>query len=300
MKTLTTIWRGRSLLVVFAAICAIALLMSIWRLTATQAVAPAQVKGKEAFNTRIKNGLGREVRFATSFATRDQINGSVDSVAVFIASRSGLGMSDGTKLRLADMEQTALKVPGNRLTIERLSDALTSTLMERLGSITDKEAAAASAMLEAGHPGHIFLRAHGEGYYTSKQFLEEVKTLGSLAQKGDKSVRDSIYATLLGMVKDRVATFSEAVPLQFGSATKSGLTPLQALIVTYSLAADDYLTDSQDELTAAVRAIEKETRSNTPGTAYGVRGRLFSTPVNLFFNQQTVSGLLDRFAKGGK
>jgi hypothetical protein len=299
MKKPTAFWQARSVLVVFTVVCAVALGVSVWHSTPTRAGSPLPDKSKPDFHARIRNGLGHEVQFATASASAEQVNGAVGSVASFIAGRSGLVMSDATRLRLAEMEQSSLKAQGHRITVEQLSDAIADALVQRLASVTDQEAAFAARTLETGHPGQIFLRANGEGYYKNQQFLDEVKSLRFLAQKNGNAARKNIYAVLLKMVKERVAVFSEAVPDQFGGTMNNGVTPLQAVLVTYSLAADDYLADSRDELQAAVRASEKQSRGSAQKTAYGVRGRFFSTPLNLIFNQEMVSGLLDSLAKGG-
>jgi len=94
------------------------------------------------------------------------------------------------------------------------------------------------------------------------------------------------------------------MPEQFGNPPGLGLSPLQAVLVAYSVAADDHLDFSQRELEKIVKSpasIKGGPKGRIPqnGRAYGPFGRLFSTPVNLLFNKKTVGGLLDRLEKGG-
>src|SRR4051812_38959844 len=114
MKALTAFCQPRSLVAVLSIGCLIVLGVSIWNSTATQAGSPIQEKNKQNFQARLRNGLGREVQFAKSSASLQQVNESVDSVAGFIASRSGLAMSDATRQRLTDMEHSALNKGGKR------------------------------------------------------------------------------------------------------------------------------------------------------------------------------------------
>ena len=89
--------------------------------------------------------------------------------------------------------------------------------------------------------------------------------------------------------------------------TAAGFTPLQAFLFAYSLVSDDGLDYGQANLRKSMQAKQKywakELGQPFPSPAdfhaYGVNGYLFSSPLNLFFDEQNVNRLLDRIEKAG-
>jgi hypothetical protein len=119
-------------------------------------------------------------------------------------------------------------------------------------------------------------------------------------------------------VRGKAQSLAEAVPEQFGnlwdavggresSAADAGFTPLQAFLFAYSLVSDDRLDYGQVNLRKSMEAKQKyrakELGQPFPSPdghhAYGVNGYLFSSPLNLFFDDQNVNRLVDRIEKGG-
>jgi hypothetical protein len=118
-------------------------------------------------------------------------------------------------------------------------------------------------------------------------------------------------------VRGKVQNLAEAVPEQFGNlwdvandresaAADAGFTPLQAFLVAYSMVSNDPMDYSQAHLSKWMnmnRDASAKSFGHFPSPeghrAYGVNGYLFSTPLDLFFDEQTVNRLLDRVEKGG-
>lgn len=99
-------------------------------------------------------------------------------------------------------------------------------------------------------------------------------------------------------VTRRVTSLSDAIPENFGPA---GLTPIQAVLITYSVASDDPLMDSAINLHKRMRAIQlgftritgQAYASPDGHFAYGPNGYVFSTPIDLVLDDQTVNLLLN-------
>ena len=150
-------------------------------------------------------------------------------------------------------------------------------------------------------------------------------TLGWLKEARDKlnsPARDAFAALCLQTAQRQVRLLSksmaEAVPEQYGNlwdvaadtesaANDAGFTPLQAFLAAYSLVSDDRLDYSQANLRRHMELSQQDwTRrlgrpypSPEGRRAYGVNGYVFSSPLDIFFDEQTVNRLLDRVEKGG-
>jgi hypothetical protein len=108
-------------------------------------------------------------------------------------------------------------------------------------------------------------------------------------------------------VKKRLDDLSEALPEQLGNSEVDGVTPTQAVIIAYSIAADDPLSDSQSDIKEMkaeqnmalkrTRAAEKAQKQDS-GRPYGPNGFAFSTPAHLVMNKKTVDKLISR-TEGG-
>jgi hypothetical protein len=108
-------------------------------------------------------------------------------------------------------------------------------------------------------------------------------------------------------VKDRAVKLSAALPEQFGQAGTQGVTPTQALLIAYSVAADDPLTDSrgdieqtivQKRIEARMTREQKKAQKNQSGRPYGARGTVHPSAPHLFL-KDGVDKLLNR-SEGGK
>lgn len=254
---------------------------------------------KKDFHARIKKGVGTEVRFADSKSNSSHVRDSVESVDAFIKGRAGLGMSEETKAKLEGLETASLK-SGGRISTDALGAALADTITERVKKLTDAEIDAAAGKLNGSGERQVALRANGSHRINRDEFGPEAKKFRDQLASGDAAAAEAVRAVVTDEVEGRVATLGEAVPEQFGAAASEGLTPTQAVVVTYSVLTDDDLAGSTAELKQkAEKTPNKKAKKDKPVVAYGPEGRLFSTPAHVFFNRESVGGFLDRLEKGG-
>ena len=304
-------WFRRSRLVTGALfiICATLFGLGIWPLKVIQiGQAGQQSDAKREFQAKelkdqMRRGLGRQVRFASNGDSPERVSQSVWQVDKFIHERSGLKMSQETRERLVAMEGRALKGEGHRIGIEELTDALTETAVERMATLTDQEIEE-SRNTFLGDGQIIHTRASGGSILEPERFVEQVKAFRDEAQRKDKLLRTGARGIIAEEVRSRVALLGETLPDDFGRASTAGVTPLQAVVLTYSVASDDQLNGSQGELQETVGRINEakgraSVKSPAAERAYGVKGRVFASPLNLLFNAKTFNRFLDRIDKGG-
>jgi hypothetical protein len=254
-------------------------------------------------NDQIRRGLGRQVRFASPRDSSEKVSESVWQVSNFIYERSGLMMSAQTRERLIDMESRALGKEDHRVGLDALSDALTETALERMSTLTDQEIENARTTF-LGDGQTITTRASGGSLLAPETFVANVRALREEALRKDPVLRNGVRNFIGAEVASRAALLGAALSEDFGRASASGMTPLQAVVFTYSVASDDQLNGSRGELQEAISRINQaKGRENpkTPSTerAYGVNGRLFATPLNILFNPGTFNSFLDRIERGG-
>ena len=109
-------------------------------------------------------------------------------------------------------------------------------------------------------------------------------------------------------VNDRVVSLGAALPEQFGQAGEQGVTPTQALLIAYSVATEDPLTDSRSDITQMMvrkRIDDRQTREqkkaqrDVSGRPYGSHGLIQPSAAHLFF-KPAVEKLLNRNEGGMK
>lgn len=325
MKYFTLRRRASYAFIALGLLCAVVIAAGVWRSSAFKEDEKAAAKRR--LNARIRDGVGREVKLARD-GSPAQIRAAVDSVTKFIERRSGVVISEATKDRLAALEESVQSGGGRRLTVAAFSTALSATVLERLSSLTDEDIAHVDDTLRGFNAPDLpknYSRAFQlpQGYVSIG--IPPEKTMARL-----KAVRDQLNTsagepfagvfaqTVQYHVRGKAHNLADAVPEQFGNlwdvandresdAADAGFTPLQAFLVTYSLLSNDPLDYSQDNLVRKMN-IRRESRTEDPGhpfpspdghRAYGVNGYLFSSPLDLMFDEQTVNRLLDRVEKGG-
>ncbi|MDQ1557865.1 MAG: hypothetical protein QOD32_925 [Pyrinomonadaceae bacterium] len=298
-----------------------ALTVTAWRSSALKD--SDKVASKRQFHARVREGVGREVVLPASGSSFGQVHASVNSVANFIERRSGVQVSGATKNRLAAMEESALNGAQRRFTVSELSDAIAGITLDRLATLSDQDISRVDDRLRGFNAPHL-----------PKNFSRDFKLPGGIVFIGTppdktearlRAVRDQLATpsgdVFRGMtrkfVKERVQNraqyLSEAIPEKFGnmwdtindeerSTANGGITPLQAVLITYSLASDDYLSDNEAALEKRMRDAQKSLAKLTgqpyPSPdghrAYGVNGYIFSSPLDIILDEQLVNRLLDR------
>jgi hypothetical protein len=280
----------------------------IWRGSGLPAEASSNSKDKQNLQERLRKGVGSEVRFASAYASPDQVDAAVKSADDFIYWRSGMKMSDKTRKDLAKAESDVLKGKAKRITLGELTDSLTQVAVERLATLTDQEIQAA-AEASSGEHDEILPRANGKWGALNKQELIQQAQIGrELGRRGDSELRAALRSMIEEEVNDRAVGLSASLPEHFGRASAQGVTPTQALLIGYSVAADDPLTDSRSDIAQALvqkRMDARQTREqkkaekDVSGRPFGPRGLVHPSAAPLFFNRAVVDKLLN-LSEGGK
>ncbi|HJR06331.1 MAG TPA: hypothetical protein VJ842_03650 [Pyrinomonadaceae bacterium] len=278
---------------------------AVWH--ASKIPAKASSEDKQEMQKRLRKGVGSEVRFASAAANPQQIDEAVRSADEFIFWRSGLKMSDETKKRLAKAESDVLKGKTKHITLDELTDNLTTAVVDRVATLTDEEIQQA-ADVSADEHGDIRSRADGRwGVLTRKELIEQAKSGREWSQRGDSALRAGLRTMIEEEVSDRAVKLSAALPEQFGQAGAQGVTPTQALLIAYSVAADDPLADSRGDIEQQVvqkRMEARQTREQkkaqkyVSGRPYGPRGWAHPSAPYIFF-RAGIEKLLSR-SEGGK
>lgn len=306
--------------------CAVVVSAAVWRSSAFKDSDKAVMK--QQFHARLRDGVGREVRLPASGSSPAEIRAATNSMASFIARRSGVNLTESTQERLAALEQKVEIGDERRLSVGELSGVINATVLERLSTFSDQDLAHIDDTLRGFNapdfpqnidrdfklPGGIVFLG------TSRE-----KTIGRLRTVRDQlsTPAGEVFSGMArGVIRGRVQSLaqhlSEAVPEQFGNmwdvandrentTAAGGITPLQAVLVAYALASDDYLSDSQDSLRSRMKAHQKSLTKASgrqyPAPeghyAYGVNGYIFSSPLDLVFDERTVNRLLDHIEERG-
>jgi hypothetical protein len=272
-------------------------------------------ESKQAFHKRLRNGVGREVRLTKTGDGPDNVQAAVNSLARFIHIRSGIRLGRQTKAKLTDLEKRTLSGEYRLITVDELSDAISRTATERIANLSDEEINYAAECLRGFNApdlpesfrrarNKVRLRASKVDELTPDQFVEQVKALRRADEASRSIFKGATKNIIAGQIKGRKQYLGEALPEQFGT-TNGGITPLQALLITYSVASDDLLTDSEEDLHKRMRSLQEgitrlkgEPFPSPEGhSAYGPNGYVFSTPLDLALDEQTLSLLLDHIAE---
>jgi hypothetical protein len=306
MQLLKGLQRRRSMAIALAAAFVVAGAAALWHASGRPAEASPKAD-KQNSHARLRRGVGGEVRFASAASRPEQIDEAVASADEFIYRRSGLRMSDETKKRLAKAESDALKGKTKHITLGELTDNLTTAVVERLATMTDEEIEHA-AESSSDESGEIRSRADGKwGVLSKEELIQQAKSGREWSRQGDSALRAALRPMIEGEVNARAATLGEALPEQFGRSGAQGVTPTQALIIAYSVAADDPLTDSQGDIEqtvvqkrmdARMTREQKKAQKNVSGRPYGPRGWAHPSAPQLFL-KAGVEKLLNH-SEGGK
>lgn len=314
MKYIPFFGRARFAALVLALLCAGSIGVSTRRTKAIQT--DAYTQSKEIFKAAVRDGIGTEVEFAGPGDDAKNVRASIESATQFMRKRAGVDLRGQAKTRLAEMEASTLAGTTRRITPDELSEIIATTAIERISGASDEEIDRAAETLrgfdapdlpESFRRGrdHVRLRSSVVSNMTPEQFIAQVKAIRSADLVIKYAVLKPIATnSAASEVNSRIRNLSDAVPEQFGAAS-SGLTPLQAVIITYSVVSEDRLAYSVGNLQNRIESL-REAISKTIGQpyattaghlAYGPNGYLVSTPLDIVFDERTVNLLLDHIAE---
>ena len=267
--------------------------------------AKASSEDKQHLQNQLRKGVGSEVKFASR---PEQVDEAVASVADFIRFRSGLKLSDEMKKKLAKAESDVLKGKSPYITASELTDDMTTAVVDRLATLTDQEIDEATDA-SVGANGEIRSRADGKwGVMSKRDLVQQAKAGREWSRQGDPGLKIGLHSMIEGEVSDRVNTLSTLLPEQFRNANSQGVTPTQAFLIAYSVAADDPLTNSRSDIAEMLkqkRIEERQTREqwkaqkNVSRQPYGPKGWLHPSAPQLFFTKGSVDKLFN-LTEGGE
>jgi hypothetical protein len=276
--------------------------VAVWN--ASKLPAKAASQDKQKLQNELRKGIGSEVRFASR---PEQADEAVASAADFIYWRSGLKMSEELRKRLAKAESDVLSGKSPLISVSELTDDMTSTVVDRLATLTDEEIHDATEA-SSDPSGEIRSRADAKwGVMSKGELIQQAKAGREWSKRGDVGLHTGLRSMIEGEVNDRVSTLSALLPEQFGKANSQGVTPTQALLLAYSVAADDPLTNSRGDIAEILkqkRIDERLTREqwkaqNKSNRPYGPNGLLHPSAPQLFFTNPSVNKLFN-LSEGGE
>ncbi|HEX8474549.1 MAG TPA: hypothetical protein VF666_10985 [Pyrinomonadaceae bacterium] len=309
MRLYESLKRARPTLVALLLLTAVTSGTLIWHSTADSKEDKRAAETKQKQHERLRKGIGSEVRFAAANDTPEQVRASVNSAAEFIDARSGLKMSNETRERLTEAEINAAQGKEGRISVEKLTDIFTEVVTDRVATLTDQEVEQAADAYSTPE-GEISSRGSRKwGAISRDEFIGQVKAAREWSRRGDAALRVAVRPMMKEEVDARISVLSESLPESFGRAKAEGVTPLQAVVIGYSVASDDPLADSRNEfaeqkrrnrmssgLTRSEARSQKRRVSDRP---FGLDGFSFSSPVNLIFNRAAVDKIVNH-GKGGQ
>lgn len=257
----------------------------------------------------LQAGVGSAVTIATDSASVAQ---SVNSVASFVSSRSGVTISTAVSSRLQDLETRTLSGQLHRLTHSQVASALSDSLHERLANVTD-------AQIEsmAYNSFRVCPDARNVPYWSPQVLLRKssggIKDAPTFIQKA-KEYRDGSTGEALlfrsqapGLIANQLHERFAELQTDLSAWASNSLSPVQAYVLAYSFVSDDDLAFSLSQQTAMMQKIENRlfTAHGVPRSAagrrpFGENGYLYASPVGTFFDDQTVSKLLNRLEALGQ
>ncbi len=274
----------------------------------------------EAFHQGIRNALS-EINFSTGNAPVS-VSTTTNNLANFINYRSGIQLSQTNKNLLIQNEQYALD-NSQRINKYQLAQILTDVAYEKLVTLSDADINSMADNLRGFNTANmpqdyqsirnlISIRADGEGTMDPNEFVSRLKSIrdDQIAYNGGNQTNSWLInlqrATFLkrveGEIKQRATTLKDAEPNFFGSSANDEMTPMQAILLTYSVAADDMLvgnqTEVQQKMTEHQQFVSRFGNQSYPGSqgqhAYGVNGYIYSTPLNIVLDDAAMTNILNK------
>src|SRR5262249_5558493 len=182
------------------------------------------------------------IRFASAGDSVERIRGSVDAVANFLLERAEIVLSNAVKERFAAAEKNVLDSKFRKLSIDDLVDLATDTLVWRLSVLTDEEVEKFIKTMRGDfNADSVRLRYDGSAMSTVGDIARELRSWRSKSKHNSQSIRNKIRRMVEGGepgkgIKGRVFLYRIRLPERFN---ESNFTPLQALLILYSVASDD-------------------------------------------------------------
>lgn len=274
----------------------------------------ASENGRTEYLARISKGVSG-VGFASSVT---EVPLAVNSMDSYIEERSGLRLNASVSDKLVSLEENALTNNQALVSFDKLVDVITNVGLKRLSELNDRdlmEVIESTTFQAPDLPEKVKqqpLIAIRPGYYAAIEKEKGVEKLKTLQSPKVQSVAKSYIRSFIGKeLKNSLVNLAAASPEKFGrnwdfstNRPAKALTPAQAYLLSYSLISGDLLVDDREGIEKTKRSIyanQVKTLGHYPNPnnylAYGSNGYLYSSPVDIFFNQKVQLKLLEELAK---
>ncbi len=279
----------------------------------------------EEFRQGVRNALA-EINLPTG-SNRAIIDASSGNLANFIYYRSGVQLSQPNKILLSENEQKSWE-QSKRVTQSQLAQILTEVSFDKLVTLSDSDINNMSETLRGFNASGLSStyaifrssvrpRSNGEGLMEPEYFISQIKSIRDSeitcrlrnSCNSDLTLRMSrtaLNSRITNEFATRAKYLADADPNFFGN-TNSDMTPMEALLLTYSIVADDGLDDNQSGLQTrmadAQQVIFQHWGEQYPSPqsyrAFGVNGYWYSSPVNLLLDDATTTRVINLVKERG-
>jgi hypothetical protein len=236
-------------------------------------------------------------------------------VASFIYSRSGTALSKTVKETLDTLESVVRNEGGRKLTSIEFGQILTETLLKDVDALSDSDISYIAQNMRTvpiwDNPSDVvtILRETGGVILSPQEFNLQAKAFRDQSTDDSRQWRAASRSYIQQEVEKRLREYSAILPAWINTLNE-GLTPTQAILVAYSVVSDDPMAGSTVDLVNAMTQVHNfcvgnyQTRPSynelkaksevalQKQTAYGTTGYLFSSPLNFFFDENTLIRLL--------
>jgi len=266
--------------------CVVLTSLGIWRVGALTGFRPsANNLLAQDMDQQIQRGIGSQVRFASRGSSVAEVRASVQSAGNFIYARSGFRMSPETENRIVALEKQTLDGERRPIKVSALVDTTTAIALDHIATLSDQEI------------DDVVKNHHG----SSPRTTTELKAARDRQRNGDLSVQYMVLQAVQQKIDDRLSVLGRAMPEQFGRATTEGVTPMQGLLLVYSIASDDLMAGSVADLRVKAAREQAADRSQQQSIRpYGPKGYFASTRMDLILTRENSRKFLDRIEKEGR
>jgi hypothetical protein len=266
------------------------------------------IAGLEKFKDDVRKGLA-EIGLPLA-PDQQEIDAGVKRFVGFVHYRSGLEIGD-SNLSLLTSKELEARMSNTGASNRELSDHIAKIALERTSLLSDSEIDYLAENLRGFYfPGlpegyrkgrsKILMRGDGRGWMDLEEFRIELR---KIRDSGVNPIMRQIIAHEIGReFSKKVRFLADVEPIQFGEA-ETRMTPLQALLIVYSISAEDPLAHDRKGLEQSMRSLQEGLYRIT-GTAwpdhkgyraYGENGYLRPSPVKVILDDAMIKELLDLF-----
>jgi hypothetical protein len=267
----------------------------------------------EEYKQKVNQALA-EISFPTSL-NQNAIDNATENLSSFMYYRSGIQLSQSNKDLL---RTTELNFWSNNKRVDpaTLTSILADLVYEQVPQLSNTQITEITEGFRGFNaPGlpasfqenrnFVTLRASGRGQMSTSGFSTELTALrdGGI---GTKTAQTMVYVAVDAEVNRKTKMILDASPNFFGGV-EMRMTPLQAVLVAYSIVTDDQLLYNQSELqqrmqnmqTGIQQAIGQSYPSPSGYRAYGGNGYIFSSPAQTILTDARITRLLTSIQERG-